>query len=123
MSKPAPFVIVKNQSMPDVATNGVVRLMCLDEGGRVVLRRGVSGLMASPVAEKLIPLLNQLAGELIENAEMPAGDVQARLHALQLACQPKEPQAIEWAFAELDGVRVYTDGTDMIMTRRDLTVS
>lgn len=29
-------------------------------------------------------------------------------------------QNIEWAVAELDGVRVYIDGANVIVTRRDL---
>lgn len=29
--------------------------------------------------------------------------------------------AVEWAVAELDGVRVYFDGTNVVVTRRDLT--
>lgn len=31
-----------------------------------------------------------------------------------------EPQPVEWAVAELDGVRVYFDGVAVIVTRADL---
>lgn len=30
------------------------------------------------------------------------------------------PQPVEWAVAELDGVRVYFDGTHVVVTRQDL---
>lgn len=30
------------------------------------------------------------------------------------------PQRVEWAVAELDGVRVYFDGTHVIVSRQDL---
>jgi hypothetical protein len=31
-----------------------------------------------------------------------------------------EAQAVEWAVVELGGVRVYVDGTSVIVTRRDI---
>lgn len=30
------------------------------------------------------------------------------------------PQPVEWAVAELDGVRAYFDGVHVVLTRRDL---
>lgn len=32
----------------------------------------------------------------------------------------EQAQTIEWAVAELDGVRAYFNGTDVIVTRKDL---
>ncbi|WP_137921698.1 hypothetical protein [Hydrogenophaga sp. 2FB] len=121
MGKPTPFTIVRNEGMPPVATNGATRLMCLDADGEVRLRRAIRTVMVAPMAERLIPQLNALSGELLANT-MSAEDVAARLHALQLSCTPIEPQHVEWAYVEIAGVRVYTDGTDVIVTRQDLLV-
>lgn len=96
--------------------------MCLDADGEVRLRRGIRTAMAAPMAERVLPHLNALAGELLANSAMPAEEVAARLHALQLACTPAEPQHVEWAYVEIAGVRVYTDGKDVIVTRQDLLV-
>jgi hypothetical protein len=117
-----PFTIVRREGMPDAATNGQTLLMCLDEGGKVFLRRGIKGVMQGPLAEKLLPQLNQLSGELLANPELSPADIAARLHALQLNCVVPEQQSIEWTVAELDGVRVYTDGTQIYLTKQDLVV-
>lgn len=122
MDQPTPFTIVRSEAHPPLATNGAVRLMCLDADGAISLRRGIKGALAQPTAETMLPALNALAGELLSNSAMPAADVAARLHALQLACSPPAPQHLEWAFVELDGVRVYTDGVDVIVTRQDLRI-
>jgi hypothetical protein len=122
MTQPAPFHLVRHEGRPTVATNGATRLMCLDAGGVVKLRRGIRGVVAGPVVERVLPLLNQLAGELLANSTMAPAEVAARLHALQALCQPVEPQNLEWAYAELDGVRVYVDGQDVVVTRQDLSI-
>lgn len=122
MSQPVPFHLVRADNGLTVATNGAVRLTCLDDGGAVKLRRGICGVMAGPVVEKVLPLLNQLAGELLQNSAMDPVEVAARLHALQMLCKPQAPQHLEWAYTELDGVRVYTDGQDVIVTRQDLRI-
>lgn len=123
--QPTPFTIVRSDTgaHPPVATNGAVRLMCLDADGQLSLRRGISGMMAAPMVEKILPQLNALAGELLANSAMDPAEIAARLHALQLACRPPEQRNIEWAYAELDGVRVYVDGADVIVTRQDLLLA
>lgn len=44
-----------------------------------------------------------------------------RRRAQKLNVRNGETAAVEWAVAELDGVRVYFDGTNVVVTRRDLT--
>jgi hypothetical protein len=122
LDQPVPFQIVRNEGQPAVATNGAVAITCPDAGGRVFLRRGLRGSIGSPVVERILPALNQLAGELVANSQMDPGEVAARLHALQLACAPRQQQAIEWAVAELDGVRAYTDGSTVVLTRQDMAI-
>jgi len=120
--QPAPFHLVRQDGGLNVATNGTLMLTCLDAGGVVKLRRGIRGAVAGPVVEKLLPQLNQLAGELLQNSAMEPAEVAARLHALQQLCKPTPPQHVEWAYVELDGVRVYTDGAAVLVTREDLRI-
>lgn len=119
---PVPFELVRTEGMPVVATNGSLRLVCLDDGGVLRLRRGIRGTVAGPLAETVVPLLNALAGELLASSDMQPAELAARLHALQMVCKPPPKQHLEWAYAELDGVRVYTDGVDVIVTKQDLKV-
>ena len=119
MSQPVPFTIVRNPGESDVATNGTLALVV--DGGSVTLRRGIRTSAAAPVAERLLPQLNALAGDLL-GKPMTNEEIKARLHALQVACTPTEPQNIEWAFGEIDGVRVYSDGKTVYMTKKDLQV-
>lgn len=118
---PAPFEVVRQEGMPDVASNGTIGLVVLD-GGKMWRRRGISTSAIAPPGERILPLLNALAGELLANPEMAPEEVAARLHALQLLCKPAEVQRMEWAVGELDGVRVYTDGEKIVLTRQDLTI-
>lgn len=122
VQQPTPFTIVRAEGLPPVATNGACRLMCLDAGGELRLRRGIRGVFGAPVAEKILPHLNALAGELLAHSDMAPADVAARLHALQMVCAPPPLPNVEWAYAELNGVRVYTDGVDVILTQQDLQV-
>lgn len=121
-NQPVPFDLVRAEGLPTVATNGALRMVCLDADGVLRLRRGIRGAVAGPLAETLLPQLNALAGELLSNSGMTHQELAARLHALQLVCKPAPRQNVEWAYAELDGVRVYTDGTDVIVTRQDLAI-
>ena len=118
--QPVPFTIVRNPGEPEVATNGTVALMV--DGGQVRLRRGIRTSSGAPMAERVLPHLNALAGDLLANSAMSAHDIAARLHALQVACVPPVQENIEWAFGEIDGVRVYTDGNTVILTKQDLQV-
>lgn len=122
MTQPTAFSIVHRPDAPSVATNGSTRLMCLDAGGKLSLRRAICGGLGAPTAERIVPALNALAGELLANSAMPPADIAARLHALQQVCQPPPARHMEWAYAELDGVRCYTDGVDVILTKQDLSI-
>lgn len=118
--QPKPFSIARIEGAPAVATNGTVSLVCPDLGGEVRLRRGIRGALAGPLAERVLPALNVLAGEMLGG--MDPLEVEARLAALQLLCRSEPPQSVEWAYAELDGVRAYTDGRSIVLTRQDLTI-
>lgn len=121
MDQPIPFTIVRKAGEPPVASNGTAALTVLD-GGEIRLRRAIRTSSAAPLAERVIPQLNALAGELLANSAMPAHEIAARLHALQLACVPPLQQNVEWAFAELEGVRCYFDGKTAVLTKQDIQV-
>lgn len=123
MRQPVPFTIVRHKGHPAVATNGSMTLLCLDDPDAVRLRRAIRTQGGAPMAEKLLPLLNQLAGDVLQDPSLPRADVRARLHALQLLCDDPLIENKEWAYAELDGVRVYVDSATgtVVLTRQDLT--
>ena len=119
MAQPVPFLIVDHGGTK-VASNGTLRLTVLDQGGEMFLRRGVSGIALKPPGEVVLPLLNELAGDLLSNLNMPGEDLIARLKTLIGHVSTKEPEKHEWAVAQLDDVRVYTNGAEVIVTKRDL---
>lgn len=119
--QPVPFEIFgAAEDGVQVATNGSLRLAVRGAGGRVFRRRGISGLALKPPAETLIPRLNELAGELLQRPDMPAPEAVSRLLAMVGMVPTAEPKRSEWAVAELNGVRVYTDGVDVIVTTEDM---
>lgn len=120
MNQPIPFEIIEHDGVR-VASNGTASLSLLDAGGLLFRRRGVRGLQTSPPAEILIPQLNQLAGELLANPGTTAEQAVGRVLAIAGTVRTEDPQRSEWAVAELDGVRVYCDGVNVIVTRQDLT--
>lgn len=123
-AQPVPFEIAEHVTAEGapirIASNGGLRLTLLDADGKLCRRRGVSGLALKPAAELLLPQVNALAGELLARPDMPAQEAVGRLLALAGQVPTAEPQRHEWALAELDGVRVYTNGVDVIVTRQDL---
>jgi hypothetical protein len=118
--QPPAFEIVEAGPGHRVASNGAISLSLLDAGGRLFRRRGVVGMATKPAGEMVLPQLNGLAGELLANPAMPADEVVGRLLALAGLVPITKPRRIEWAVAELDGVRVYTDGSAVIVTKQDL---
>lgn len=68
----------------------------------------------------VVALLNGLATELLAQPDMPAQDAVARLLALAGLVPIAEPKRVEWVVGELNGVRVYTDGANVVMTTQDL---
>ena len=117
--QPIPWEIARTDTL-HVASNGQQQLVLLDTDGRLFMRRGVKGLGARPSGERVLPKLNELAGELLQRLDMPSEELAARLQALAGLAHVPPPQNIEWAVAELDGVRVYTNGAEVVVTRRDL---
>jgi hypothetical protein len=117
--KPVPFEIVAVEGLR-VASNGVQRLTLAEHGGRLFRRRGIKGLSTAAAGERLLPLLNEFAGQLVAQPDMPAEVVRARLAALAGTLHAAEPQHVEWAVAEIDGVYVYVSGDDVVVTRQNL---
>lgn len=120
--QPAPFEIVEHDGGARTASNGRVRVCLPDARGTLFRRRGIRGLAQRPVAELVLPQLNALAGDILARPDMPAADLAGRLAALACMAAPQEPQRVEWCVAQLEGVRVYTDGESIVVTTEDLAV-
>lgn len=120
--QPAPFVIDRQPDGVIVASDGTLQVIALDAAATMFLRRGISGLQAGPVAEKVLPQLNALAGDLLARSDMPASELRARLHILAAACDVVEPKNTECCVAEIDGVRAYVQQGRVILTRQDIQV-
>lgn len=120
--QPVPFEILERPGQPSIGTNGAVRVQVLDQQGHMFKRRGIAGINARPPGESVLPHLNALAGELLGQLDMPADELRRRLLALAALAEPKEPRRIEWLVAELNGVRVYVDGADVVVTTMDLSL-
>lgn len=116
---PIPFEIVEEENMR-VASNGTLRLVVLGGEGKVFRRRAVTGIQTRPPAEILIPQLNALATELLSRPDMPAHEAVGRVMAVAGMVPMTEPKRVEWVVGELHGVRVYTDGANVLMTTEDL---
>ena len=121
LDQPVPFEIVRGDDGLQVASNGRLRVVVPDAGGKLFRRRGMRGLALKPPAEQLIPQLNALTGELLQRPDMPAQEAVGRLLALAGMVPTTEPRRIEWLVGELNGVRVYTDGENVILTTQDMT--
>jgi len=121
-----PFEIVDADGGAKVASNGRVSLTVLpdvqaDGGVRLFKRRAIKGINVRPAGEVALPLLNQLAGELVADLGMPSFAVADRLRAIADQVVPTPPQRVEWVVAEVDGrLRVYFDGDRVIVTGLDL---
>ncbi|MGL4576376.1 MAG: hypothetical protein ACRCV9_16450 [Burkholderiaceae bacterium] len=121
-TQPVPFVIKQFEGGASAASNGSTQVMAPDAGSRMFLRRGIRGLQTGCVADKVLPQLNQLAGDLLAQQNMPAAELRARLHILMAACETPQPQNVEICVVELDGVRAYVQEDRVIVTRQDITV-
>lgn len=120
LAQPLPFEIAVAGDGHRVASNGEATLSVMEPEAKLWKRRAQKGLALKPPAEIVIPLLNQLAGELLASPHMPAHEVAERVRAIAGQAQPVPPRNVEWAVAELDGVRCYFDGRAAILTRLDL---
>jgi hypothetical protein len=118
MSKPVPWEIARQPGL-EVASNGAAIISV--RGGRVFLRRAIKGVGMGPGAvDRIRPKLNELSGELMARPEMPPEELRERLAALAGLAHVEPPEHVEWAVAELDGVRAYFDGVSVILTREDM---
>jgi hypothetical protein len=120
--QPVPFEIVTGPDGLQVASNGRLRIVVPDAGGKLFRRRGLQGLPLRPPAEQLIPQLNALATELLQRPDMSAHEAVGRLLALAGMVPTAEPRRIEWIVGELNGVRVYADGETVVITTQDMTL-
>ena len=60
--------------------------------------------------------------DLVAQLDMPGDQLRQRLQELLAMATPPAPQAVEWAVADVAGVRVYVDGNaNIIVTRQELT--
>jgi len=95
-------------------------MVLLGTEGKLFRRRAIHGIQTKPAAEMLIPLLNGLATDLLAQPDTPAQEAVSRLLALAGLVPITEPKRQEWAVAELNGVRVYTDGAHVVVTTQDM---
>jgi hypothetical protein len=119
-AQPVPFEIVRGAAGLQVASNGHLRVLLPDEGGRLFRRRGIHGIRAKPPAEQIVPQLNAMAGELLQQPDTPAQEVIARLTAIAGTIITEEPRRTEWLVAELNGVFIYTDGEAVVITTKEM---
>lgn len=120
-AQPVPWEIARRDGMA-VASNGSAVLILQDaEAGRMFVRRAIKGLAMGAAADRVLPKLNELAGELLQRMDMPAQELAAKLQALAGLAHVAPPQHVEWAVAELNGVRVYSNGTEVLVTTKDMT--
>lgn len=121
LKHPVPFEIIEQDNGMRVASNGTLRMMVLGAEGKLFRRRAITGIQAKPAAEMLIPLLNGLATDLLAQPDMPAQEAVSRLLALAGLVPITEPKRQEWVVAELNRVRVYTDGANVVVTTQEMT--
>lgn len=121
LKHPVPFEIIQQDNGVRVASNGAIRMLVLGTDGKLFRRRAITGIQAKPAAEMLIPLLNGFATDLLAQPDMPAQEAVARLLSLAGLVPITEPKRQEWAVAELNGVRVYTDGANIVVTTQEMT--
>lgn len=101
-------------------TDGVVTVSLLAQDGRMFKRRGVKGMLRAMPGDKVLPRLNELAGELLNNLDMDGDTLALKLHALAELCKVPKPVEVNMLVAELSGVRVYQYGQHVIITYQDL---
>lgn len=117
--RPTPWEIARTQGL-EVASNGDLQLHARG-GARIFLRRAIKGLaVGSGPIDRVLPKLNELAGEMLQRPDMPPEELAQRLEAIRGLAHVVPPEHVEMAVAELDGVRAYVSGRTVILTREDL---
>lgn len=123
LDQPVPFEIVEQEVEGGTvrqASNGTLRVTVFGKDAQLFRRRAISGLATKPAAELILPLVNQLAGDLLADLSMPAEQVAARLLALAGQVPLAKPRNSEWVVAKLGEIFVTTDGADVFVTEQDL---
>ncbi|MDH4049981.1 MAG: hypothetical protein OEU93_00275 [Rubrivivax sp.] len=118
-SDPVPFELWERDGFR-CASNGKIMLCMTADGGTVKRRRGIKGIGPKPPAEVVLPMLNQLAGDLLARLDMPSDELAARVAEIAAKAHAAQPEHVEWAVGEIDGVRVYLEGSTVMVTRQDL---
>jgi hypothetical protein len=104
-----------------VGSNGDATVsLFVSEGGKVFRRRSERQPEGLPVAGSLRPKVTALAEEMLARGDMPAAEIIDKLQDLAKQAKPPRVERIEWLVAELDGVRAYFDGANVILTKQDL---
>lgn len=114
-----PFAKVQLENGVHVASNGRWRVLAAP-GAVLTLKRGRATALA-PEAEKMVPLLNQLAGELLGNLDMPADEVKGRLLSLAKMVRTAPLPRKEDLHISLNGVHVYVHNDEVIVVDQELT--
>lgn len=120
MSAPFEIAPLPGDGGGRVASNGAARMTVLEADARLFKRRAMRVNTAKPPAETVLPLLNQLAGDLVADLSFDGAQLRERLAQIAGAIADPAPSTVEWSVAELNGVRVYFDGADVVVTTRDL---
>jgi len=122
MTQPTPWELA-HRGQVAVASNGTTMLVLQQaSAGRLFLRRAIKGVGMGPGAvDRVLPKLNELAGELLARPDIPAQELAQRLQALAGLAHVPPPVHVEWAVAELNGVRVYCNGPEVLVTTEDMT--
>ena len=101
-------------------TDGNITVTLLTPGGKMFKRRAIKGIMQGTPGDKILPKLNELAGQLLNNLEMDGDTLALRLHALAEMCKVPKPTEVNILVAELMGVKVYQIGHNVIVTDQEL---
>ena len=110
------------------ASNGTVTITVMSdvEGAFMRKRRKSPPMSTKPAGEAMLPLINELAGELLNNMAMPGAVLKQKLLDLAVAAnggeQNNRPGA-EWCFVELAcGTRIYADEKGNLIITKDKNV-
>ena len=115
---PQPFEKVRLDSGVQVASNGVWRVIAVEDS-KLILKRGAT-FEVTPQGEKILPQLNALAGELLADSSMAPKALKGRLLALAQSVQVRELPRKEALCVQLNGVYVYINGMEIVVSDREL---
>jgi hypothetical protein len=122
-TQPVPWEFFDGPQGMRVASDGTLRLCVLEPEGKMFRRRAIVGVPMRCMGDALLPKLNEFAGDILKQPDMPATEAVARLLALAGSIPTAEPTRRECVVAELSGVRVYIEGRDVVLTMRDLQLA